>query len=844
MTEPGRITEVSEVLLGTTLAADISSGVTSITVRDYADFNDDGTGTLRLVNPTTEVEEVIAYTSGNDDTGVITLAAATTQAYSDDMPVYVYPDAYEKKAQVVLDGEDDSMPCRIPHGLLSLIPEGIRDPEAQESVSVAQDKAGDWWVREVHGKPPVMTGGFYDPDEPAVPVTPPAVSPTLTAFGLTNSVLLFADLTMVQPGTLIAYHASFTDGFTPGPTTLLPGTPTPVLTYTAKVMPDGSPIPMDTVVYFRAVASNAAGAAAAGTQVSGQLDLSGVSEVTTAIVRAGETFSGRYTALGGGYWDAIEGIVLPQPGGKTTRFTVDGVTPSEIAGYALLDGATVDDNLNVYGLAQFMGTLKLPDGTPDPLAKATLSYGWDHVQGQSSGGDLYGLTDTVAGTEWVAPFSFGALFMYTITKTTGAGFTWTVTGNAAKTDNFQPSGGVVRIGSSYYLLGQDYARFGAPWFVYVLDSTFAWTAEFSVGTADQFPNRPGLGTDGTDLLVGYVDSSPAKNMRVRTYTTGGSLSSNVVYPISGVAMDVGGVYSGSADFGAARVVVATRTDGIFVFNTTPTRVTSHEWKPAGNVNIRGMSWDGTRFRSLDPNTRVWDYATGHVSSSTEYGGYTWYDADTSSGSSVHETKVSPAASFTWPARTRVIITGKPAPDVANTDAAQRDKANLLRVWLGTSAGAMKLQAGGHTNDALPLGVTMLSVENPATATATAPTSSTFTGIVGAVGKLASGKLDGSSNPVTDIRGDGYFRAMKYQQAGQAATGTMVANTDKTVSVTFAVPFDTANLSISLQVRFGNTAPGFALVVDNVATTGFDIIAKRTTGTGTFNVDWIATVRTQ
>jgi hypothetical protein len=78
------------------------------------------------------------------------------------------------------------------------------------------------------------------------------------------------------------------------------------------------------------------------------------------------------------------------------------------------------------------------------------------------------------------------------------------------------------------------------------------------------------------------------------------------------------------------------------------------------------------------------------------------------------------------------------------------------------------------------------------------------------------------------------------QKGQVDSGTLVAATAKTVSVTFATAFATAPIVVPGQTGgTGAIAADRRVTVDNVTTTGFDMIFYRATGTAAIVANWIA-----
>jgi hypothetical protein len=825
----GRIQAAYADYRGDTLAVALSVGGTTLTVGDVADFDEDG-GWLLLDDATAAVE----YTTCDDDTSTVALAAASPVAVAVGEPIRVWdPDAQsvavECVAQVITD-EDGLLEAVIDHALIPLAGVGIASYNGK-SVELDYDDDTDLRVTQILGVAPAMDLSTAIPGTiPDLnPVEAPTVSPDLEIFESAEFLVVKAGATDVT--TKIEYHISTTDGFTPDATTLSRTTSSKL--ENIGTLPDGTDLALDTTYYLRAVATNAAGSAPPSAQVSGSLDPSKVSSIALAEVAAGIVMAGRIE-VGNGYWDPDEGLVLPQPNGTATRLSNDGVTPSTLSGYAVLDGASVADNLNLYGLAQEFGTYRLTNGISDPAVKAGMSRTWNSLQTNVGfPGAQHGLADNSAGTQWVVVGSFGNASITTIDKSTGVSGPVAPSGTDWR-PKFDAQGGIVRIGSSYYVMGYDGNR--GSWWVYQLNSTFGKTAEFNVGTS--YAHGPALGTDGTNILIARIGSGG--DMHGRIYNTSGTqLSDTTLAGPAGVA-DLGGVYYGTADFGANRWVVAARGGSVYAFDSTGARVTSHEFPNAGASKIRGLHWDSTRFRHLDDTGRIWDYATGHVSTATWYGGYTWYDNDTTSGSTTHETKVSPAASFSWPARSRITVTGQPAPEAGVTDPTKTDKANLVQIYLGSSAAAMRLQGGGP----LALGTKALTLENPNTGSTIAPTATNFGTVAAAPGVFESAAQNGSALPHLQIKGDGSVRAAKLMQSSQWSTGAFTASGSanaKTTTITFDPPFDATPTVMCTPATDPATGSVWATAV---STTGCTLNAYRITGTAGIGVNWIAVARTQ
>ena len=528
-------------------------------------------------------------------------------------------------------------------------------------------------------------------------------------------------------------------------------------------LPNGLPLKEGATYHVATWALNTAGyAPAPSAVVSGAMDLSVIADLFVVRFEAGGIVTGQID-VGFSSWSADNGLVFrDQLGQPYITLPADGVSPAQIRAFIVAAGITIEDNANLYGLTQMFGTMKLSNGITDPVIKAAPSRTWDNLDLPdiaSSGFSTYhfGLTDNSAGTNWVVAVGLlgeGTVAEYS--KSTGAQV------SATAVNDFQMVGGITRIGTNFYGLGQDSSR-GYDWYVYRLNSSWVKTGEIFLFAASAISKRPAIGNDGTDIVVAYTTLSGAF-FRTRTYAVATFGSAATVFDLAnaaGVGYDLGGVFKGAADFGAVRWIIQRHGGDAVAYTSAGATAATHNFPRAGTTLVNGLHWDGTRFRHLDTVGRIWDYATGNPTSTTVWSGYTWADEDTGLPTSVrHETKVSPAISFTLSARARLVITGQPAPDVAVTDPTKTDKANLLRIFAGPLSSTMRLQAGGGTNDALPLGTTTLSLESMNTGSALAPTTSGFAGVAGSVGTFESAALASDAAPVSQLKGDGSGRLLK------------------------------------------------------------------------------------
>lgn len=93
---------------------------------------------------------------------------------------------------------------------------------------------------------------------------------------------------------------------------------------------------------------------------------------------------------------------------------------------------------------------------------------------------------------------------------------------------------------------------------------------------------------------------------------------------------------------------------------------------------------------------------------------------------------------------------------------------------------------------------------------------------------------------TNFSLSGNFFAQDFIKAGSKGSGTMVAGTDKTVSITFDVAFPDNNYVVTSNVNessIGTAAP--KAQVTNKSPSGFDIVFRREVGTAAITMNWIA-----
>lgn len=249
-------------------------------------------------------------------------------------------------------------------------------------------------------------------------------------------------------------------------------------------------------------------------------------------------------------------------------------------------------------------------------------------------------------------------------------------------------GGLTAIGNVVYVLG---TRVSAT-----LVTTW-WVEGWDVGTRAkvsewQYPQgtdhrTPGIGTDGTNIVVALTNATNTVQWRVFDKASGAKIGSTVVSNYT-VAKDIVGISIGAFDYGATRAVVHAKDDTNFnvftISGTTATRQVNDEWPVATGSKTRGFYWDTarSRFVSYTPTEGRFHVYTGikwTTESSTWWASGTWYDPSTA-GTGTHETAQGPRKAFTMKRRARLRVTVPPLPvrPVPNTD----DDATASRLYLG------------------------------------------------------------------------------------------------------------------------------------------------------------------
>jgi hypothetical protein len=200
----GHVAAVARETDGDELAVTAAAGVTVLTVRDVADFDEAG-GTVRLDDDTSTslpngggtLRDYVAIT---DDPPTITLAMPTPAALEAGARVDVWDTdqggpTVVYRATVIDDVTGEPLEAEVSHDLIDKLQSEVRDGTA-ESVVCRSDESGRWSVVDVLGRVPVSDGEFIDPETlpepeptppPVAPAAPTLAVPTTTAYAVALS---------------------------------------------------------------------------------------------------------------------------------------------------------------------------------------------------------------------------------------------------------------------------------------------------------------------------------------------------------------------------------------------------------------------------------------------------------------------------------------------------------------------------------------------------------------------------------------------------------------------------------------------------------------------------------
>lgn len=713
------VQEIEEVPRGATL-----TGVSGrrLLVDDAGDFSPEG-GMLLVGGAVVPYSGVVL--DDDDLPGVLSgeevvLAADPPAGLEAGLEVRIWDPVTEQPVITYLaSGTDDE---GAPMGLVTVSPErmlvlglagrvssevlaGLRDALVGRVVSVEPDEedSEEWVVTAVHGQPAQVDGGALTPGtldgntafipgtEPeSGPVEPPEDSPEITVTGTSESLHVVTATALDQTSVLEVEISTDYDPANPGAATWQAYPPTRSNRVVLSALPDGADLAVETSYAVRVWEANALGRASAPSSVvTAALDPSKVAALIADRVEAGGVLTGILDVGGVVIIDGTTGTVTIHHSDGGTSVLGDVI---ELQAYLRAEGLTVVGDASFYSLAQVFGDFAFAAGISPPTDTVRLSRTWQSVtRGGLTAGeelaageykiDFRGLVLSPDGGQWA---SSGWFFAGFIRRVGAPADSWE---GDISLGGWNPLGGITRIANTYYVLGQPSGS--SDWQIRRFSAT-DWSEIGSGSVLADFdpPADPAIGTDGTDLLITHSYRN-GNGFTVERRTTGGGLIEATACTHSlGRVLPAAYVGIGTFDYGATRIIVAPRDRNPLVYTTAGARDTSREWARAGGEQVRGMWWDGTRFRHLDRSGRIWTYAAGHPLTTSVVARAEYRSSDSSAYKSGHGT---PSAPFTWPARSWLQLDAPAAPDAGVTDPERTARANQVAVHIGPDATSTRIQ---------------------------------------------------------------------------------------------------------------------------------------------------------
>lgn len=786
---------------GSELTADAATGALQLTIDNPVDFDEDG-GTVDL----NDVQ--IDYTTVDMDTGIVTLATATTAAAEtgDKLKIVGGGAPMIDYIAFVSLGDGDEIEVAIPYAQRDMWPEGEYDSPIAVDLSDDLEE-----IVNVPGRTPVRDGTFIDPDTLPAPVVPPSDGAAPSAAPTNVTVIggigaLFIRWTPISNRDAVTYdvHVSPTAGFTPDASTLAVSTAASSHTLrelpTAIGTPPNQALSYDATYYFRVIPRDLDGVGPTSSEASGQMvQVTGpdvAAESITGDRIQGGTITGDLlsttvvmgsTISTGGLDDngnLVGARVDLGPDGMTT-YAPDGVTP--IVNFPLdpaddafihnahlsMLSADVKDNLTVYGTNNELAasaTLQLGSGINAPSTPPTMATTWDTVQLDTTTA-VSGALGTfpldpsqITSMCWDPPYSVWQIFQQRST-----GFRqW----------HFNLDGSLRYAGSTPWIADITPAAQGSGcrngWiFKFNTGVWYAWETVTGGGRYGIIPSSwiiagqsPHMDFDEDAQISMLCQEDNASDViRVRRFHTvpsvGGIMQNCVSDGVvtsaltAGTAGNLAACLYGSFDLGFNRYVSAvdvyTRA-AVWNASTRYNGATNFQEWDCNGIPL-GMGWDGVNFWSVNASGKLTKYTgwTWPTEPSTTWVGMSAYDSDVTGGT--HETPVGTLANRNAVRRSKLTITVPATQDSGGSNDPDRWRTYFARTAGVTVPTALDMSlVASLGSPSLPQSVTI-----QADPTGISPPGGIY-GQPGAANTFPAGSpaqiLDGAGNVMLDGNGHG------------------------------------------------------------------------------------------
>ena len=386
-------------------------------------------------------------------------------------------------------------------------------------------------------------------------------------------------------------------------------------------------------------------------------------------------------------------------------------------------------------------------------------------------------------------------------------------------------------------------------YVYGSDGTYKrrWEAGgYRVGTYGTLsPHRPGIGNDGTNVVIAQCNKDGSLNYWLRSPADGSLISSHDTG--DNFKADVQGVFIGSADFGGQKLLVAKRTPAgsthrqLAVYDLPGHEFnTGLSWYTPNREAPAGLSYDGTYFWTLNGAGNLVRYSRreGTAKVVGDDSGNWWLAASWRDNPA--ESLAGPAQRFTWPHRAELLVTVPDIPQGVTGVAffAARQTSEPVRTdlhWVAEINEAARTviipsMSGTWSNDRAPVSVSSFTEQQP-----------------GEIRSMAGNfRVDGLGvgtwGPL-EFHEDGSMTGLPKVAAGYAAMTDQVAG--QTTSMVVTLPAGVFTSAPSIQVTAATSVPYTTVrgvTASNASTDSFTLYVNRTNTTNT-GVYWFAIDRT-
>lgn len=399
--------------------------------------------------------------------------------------------------------------------------------------------------------------------------------------------------------------------------------------------------------------------------------------------------------------DAIDGKVITGPiiqsaregqrwVGDTTGiriFNADNEVRTQLSpDGSVFKGEVEADTLVVNGGSEMRSTenklaqgakLTLEAGVTDPTAPPTVQPYWDSLDFEISSprtnvGGLVGLA--YDGTHYWSAHKDdqgvrgqrARIFAVRIDPDTGVGEY--VGGNLVATGAPWTSEvfGVTCVGSELFWLGRSLYD-GVVW-VTDLDGAFKRAfayPDLNYTRTNPLGYKPGIGNDGTNVVIAQCDDNGPLNIRTVNKTTG-ALISSAKDASDGTKSDITGVYVGTADWGGSTKYAAVRKASrsqVACFNATTGVYDASKLFETATMGSTGVVFHDGKFHTLDPAGVIHEYADANTgdASGDWWATYRWSVDVDEDGINDSVSRIGPVKRFTWPRRGKLKFLGAPLP---------------------------------------------------------------------------------------------------------------------------------------------------------------------------------------